>query len=464
MRYHLPPWLSLLVILALATGTGGCGKSSAEGESSADKHGGSAGSGTRPSGGTPGGFGGRPPASSTAVPVEVTTVERRSISQYIQSNGTLEADNEVDIVARTSGPIEELLTEEGQFVRKGQLLARIDDDEIRSQVEIARVSLEETRLNYERAQRLHGNQLLSPEEFEQAKSRFETAKAQFQGNDLQLGYTKIRAPFAGRVVARYMDLAQQVSPNAPLFRLSDFDPLLCPVQIPERDLPKLALGQNAYLTVEAWPGERFSAKVLRLSPVIDSATGTVKVTLDVDARDKLRPGMFARVFLETNTHEAAVVIAKTALSLESLGDTIFVHNNGVAERRDVEIGFEEGDIVEILAGVVPGEEVVTVGQDGLSDGTPIQILGGLSKNPAMADRSADPGPGSSATPGGREPPGGRENSGAQGMPNPSQMTPEQLDQLKDRMRRRGLSEEQIEERLERMRERGRASGGTPTEK
>lgn len=452
MRQLVPRLPTALLALVLISGLSACGDSAADGERQGGRPGGASGGG-RPGGN---GFGGGPPAAATAVPVEVAPVERRTVSEYIQANGTLEAENEVDLVARISGPIEELRTEEGQIVRKGQLLARIDDDDVRAQAEIARVGLEEARLNFERAQKLFGEQLLSPEAFEQTKSRYDTAKAQFEGNQLLLGYTEIRAPFAGAIVARYVDLAQQVSPNTPLFRISDFDPLLCPVQVPERDLPKLAVGQDAYLTVEAWPGERFDAKVLRLSPVVNASTGTVKVTLDVDARDKLRPGMFARVFLETDTHENAMVIAKSALSLESLGDTVFVHDDGVAQRRDVEIGFEEGNFVEVLSGVEVGEEVVVVGQDGLSDGTPIQVLGDPTERAQQSDQTGPQGTGAPGA--GSFAGGGRPG----GMPDLSQMSPEQLEQIKQRMRDRGLSEEQIEERLRRMRERS-GSGSTPTQ-
>ncbi|MCH7664922.1 MAG: efflux RND transporter periplasmic adaptor subunit [Acidobacteria bacterium] len=445
--------LMLLAFVALALGAGACGKSSAEGDrgqgprhAPADTHAGARTPGQRAgTAGGPSSFGDAQ-ANNTAVPVEVATVERRSISFYIQSNGTLEAENEVDVVARTNGPIDEILTEEGRVVSKGQLLARIEDDEIRAQVEIGRVSLQEARLNFERAERLYGIQLLSPEDYEQARSRFETAQAQYHGNQLQLGYTEIRAPFSGHIVARYIDAGQQVSAGTPLFRLSDFDPLLCPIQVPERELPRLMVGQPAYLTVEAWPDERFEARVLRISPIIDAATGTVKVTLDVDARDKLRPGMFARVFLETDTHSDAIVVPKTALSLESLGDAVFVYRDGRAERRDIEVGFEEGDSVEVLSGVAPGEQVVVVGQDGLSHGTPIQVLGGLED-------------GSTRGFGGRRGFGDRRGAGG-GMPDPSRMTAEDLDRLKERMHSRGLSDAEIEERLERLRERSPVSEST----
>ena len=450
MRFDLTAVPAALLVATLTLAAGACGNSSAGDESAArSKADGGERSG-RPGSGGAGGLGG-PPAQSTAVPVEVATVERRAISFYIQSNGTLEAENEVDLVARTSGPIRELRTEEGRFVSKGQLLARIDDDEIRSQVEISRVALDEARLNFERAQELFETQLLSPEAYDQTKSRLETAQAQHQRNQVQLGYTEIRAPFSGLIIARYIDAAQQVAVGTPLFRLSDFDPLLCPVQIPERELRRLGVGQDAYLTVEAWGDDRFEAKVLRVSPVIEARTGTVKVTLDVRGEGKLRPGMFARVFLETETHDAAVVVPKNALSLESLGDTIFVYSDGVAKRREVELGFEEGDLVEVVAGVSPGERVVVVGQDGLSDGTPIEILQSLASPGAGADAgvaAAAGGPGDSAT----EPWAGPR-------PDPSSMTPQDIERMKERMRARGLSEAEIDERVETMRQGGRDGAG-----
>ncbi|MGB6363813.1 MAG: biotin/lipoyl-binding protein, partial [Thermoanaerobaculia bacterium] len=140
----------LLLALALVVGTAGCGKDETEqGGGHGPGQGGSA------MGGRPGGAGGGPGGGAApAVPVEVAEVARRSISSFIETNGTLEAENEVDLVARISGPIVELLVEEGDLVQKGQQLARIDDDEIASQVEISEVALNEARQSYDRAQQL----------------------------------------------------------------------------------------------------------------------------------------------------------------------------------------------------------------------------------------------------------------------------------------------------------------------
>jgi len=402
-----------------------------------------------------GGPGGGPNGEArAAVPVEVAVVVRRSISSYIETNGTLEAENDVDIVARTAGPVQDLLAEEMGQVKKGQLLARIDQDEARSRVEISRVALEETKLAFDRARRLFDDGLLSREEYDRAVSARDSSQASFDGNQILLDYTEIRAPFDGVISRRYIKLAENVGVNTPLFRITSFNPLLCPIQVPEQSLPLLSLGQRAHLVVEAWPNERFEAKVLRISPVVDAGTGTVRVTLEVEARGRLRPGMFASVYLETETRPNALVIPRTALALESIGDTVYVAAGEAASRREVRLGFTEGDFVEVTEGVAEGEQVVVVGQDGLSDGTPVQVMG-----VRVMDGGAPGGEGATAPPaagtraearGG--PPEGAPPRGER--PDFSNLSPEQLERIKERMRARGMTDEQIEERLRQMRERG----------
>jgi len=450
-----------MVVLAALTllWTAGCGGSDSSGET------GSSGNGATPTAGRhgppqggPGGPGAGPGGSRApaAVPVEVEAVTLRSISSYIETNGTLEAENEVDIVARTSGPIVELAVEEADHVQAGRLLTRIDDAELRAQLEISRVDLNEARLAYDRVRKLLGEQLISVEEFEQVKARFESAQAQIEGIEIQLDYTRIVAPFGGLIIERYVKFAEHVTSGQPLFRLADFDPLLCPIQVPERELSSLRKGQRAHLTVEAWPGERFDARVLRISPVVNAATGTIKVTLQVDVLGRLRPGMFASVYVETASHDGVRVIPKAALSLDSIGDTVFVVDGNTASRRAVRLGFREGDFVEILDGVEIGERVVMVGQDGLADGTPIQVLG-VPGDDGGAVVVATEGP--SRRPQG-PPQGGPSQGGAPGSKrsmDPSKMSPEQLERAKERMRARGMTDEQIEQRLGQAREHDRSA-------
>jgi membrane fusion protein (multidrug efflux system) len=383
--------------------------------------------GRRTGGGMPGRPGVDSATTAAAVPVQVQPVIRRTISDHLEANGTLQAEHEVDLVARTSGPITELLTEEGEKVRADQLLARIDDREASNQVAMATVNRDEAALVFNRAHSSWQEGLVSQEAHDSALAALESAEAQLESARIQLAYTEIRAPFEALVVTRYVRRAEHVNSGTPLFRVSDFNPLLCPVEVPEKDLPRLRKGQPARLRVEAFPGERFTARVLRIRPTVNAATGTVTVTLEVDGRGRLRPGMFASVYLQTDTHEDALVIPRKALVLDSIGDTVFVRVDGAAARREVMLGFREEDEVEVLQGLNEGEELIVLGQDGLADGTPVTVLGDTIAAPPAEEPGAEPGLGPS---------------------------PERLEMMRQRMKKHGLSDEEIEERLESIKEGG----------
>lgn len=450
------PALALPLVIGLALSFAGCGGDNGDEtgpgrrSSGGPPEGGGKGRGGRDSGGR--GGRGDPEAAAAAVPVEVVRVDRSSISSYLETNGVLEAENDVSIVARTAGPIVKLEVEEGMRVREGQVLLEIDETERLAEVEIARVALEDAKRAHERAKAARDAEIISQEVYDAALNQLESAEARLKSAEILHDYTMVRAPFDGVVVERFVKLAENVTVNQPLFRITDFDPLLCKIQIPEKELSRLEIGQRALLKVEAWPDERFVAKLLRISPVVEATTGTIRVTLEVTTGGKLRPGMFASVFLETDTHQNALTIPKAALSIDSLSDSVFVAKDGEAERRAIEIGFEESDRIEILSGLSEGEPVVVVGQDGLTNGTPLQIIAGpgaesgpgqrRAAEPAAVPARPERGDGERAGPG---PGGGR---GARDV-DFSKLSPEELEKVKERMRERGLSEERIEEIIRR---------------
>jgi len=390
---------------------------------------------------TGGGRGGAPmgavePAASTAVPVQITRVERRSIAQHLETNGVLEAENEVDIVARVSGPITAIEVEESDRVKSGQLLARIDDREYANQVAIAAVSRDDAKRALDRTKVSWEQGLVSQEAYDSALSKLEAAEAQLEAKQILLDYTQVKAPFSGKVAARYIKLAQHVNVNTALFRITDFDPLLCPIQVPEKDLSRLRVDQPAYLRVEPFPDELFDAHVQRIRPTVEAATGTITVTLQVDGRGLLQPGMFASVFLETDIHSGALVIPSSSLVLDSIGDTVFVLDGENASRREVRLGFRDADDVEVLEGLSEGEEVIVLGQDGLADGTPVMVMA-AAEAPVLARAE----PAAAAEPG--------------------EMTPERLEQIRQRMKERGLDDQTIEARLQQHREGGGSRPGGP---
>ncbi|MDH3816204.1 MAG: efflux RND transporter periplasmic adaptor subunit [Acidobacteriota bacterium] len=368
-------------------------------------------------------------APSAAVPVQVEPVPRRSISQYLETNGTLEAENEVDIVARTSGPVTEINTEEGRFIRAGQLIARIDEREARNQVAISKVARDEAKLAFDRTKTSWDVGLVSQEAYDTALSNLSSAEAQLESAEIQFAYTEITAPFDALVVTRDIKLAQYVTPGTTLFRISDFTPLLCRIEVPEKDFPRIRIGQPAHIRVEAYPGDSFSAEVARLRPTVDATTGTFTVTLEVEGQGKLRPGMFASVYLQTDTHADAIVIPRDALVLDSLGDTVFVKSGDEAERHEVRLGLRSENLVEVVEGLNEGDLLIVVGQDGLADGTPVSVIDAEPPTPETAtDESSGP-------------------------------SPEAVEMMRRRMKERGMSDEEIEQRIQQIREGGGPGAG-----
>jgi membrane fusion protein (multidrug efflux system) len=162
--------------------------------------------------------------------------------------------------------------------------------------------------------------------------------------------------------------------NQSLFVVADFNPLRAKIYVPEKDIGRIYEGQRAKITIEAEPGLDFSGVVKMISPVVDPSSGTSKVTIDIDDhKGKLKPGMFASIFITTETHNNALIIPKKALILESDLDQVYIYQEGNAHKVNLKVGFTSGDDLEVLSGLEEGDLVVIAGQDGLREGLPLRI-------------------------------------------------------------------------------------------
>ena len=328
-----------------------------------------------------GGRGGR--GGGAAAPVKVEAVKRGEISSYILKNTTLEAERWVDVRARTAGQVIAILKEEGDPVRAGTVLARLDSDNARITVSQREVAHREALQQYEREDALFQRNLGSKEAYERSKTQLEAAKAQLEQAELALSYTALTSPIAGIMTLRNIELGNVVTNNQIVASVAKFDPLLARIQVTEKDFGKITVGQTARITVEAAPEREFTGTVKMISPVVDPESGTVKVTVEIPRTDEslLRPGMFASVYIITETRRNTLVIEKKALVLEGEGNQVFVFETdpetgrGQAQRRRIEIGFTDSDRLEILSGLSQDEQVITVGQEGLRPGSSVRIVG-----------------------------------------------------------------------------------------
>jgi membrane fusion protein (multidrug efflux system) len=314
------------------------------------------------------------PRISAAIPVQVAAVKKDDISLSLMQTTTIEAIRQVDILTKVSGQVIKLPVEEGVKVKKGDLLAELNEAELKIEFMKTKISMETDKTMLERAKNMLEKKLIADENYEITRLQYESSKAAHEAAHLQLNYTSVRAPFNGVVTVRNIELGQRVNVNQSLFVVADFNPLRAKIYVPEKDIGRIYEGQRAKITIEAEPGLDFSGVVKMISPVVDPSSGTSKVTIDIDDhKGKLKPGMFASIFITTETHNNALIIPKKALILESDLDQVYIYQEGNAHKVNLKVGFTSGDDLEVLSGLEEGDLVVIAGQDGLREGLPLRI-------------------------------------------------------------------------------------------
>ncbi|MBK7703101.1 MAG: efflux RND transporter periplasmic adaptor subunit [bacterium] len=357
----LPRFLLCVLLLAAAAGCGG-GKGDAP----------AAGAQAETRGGGAGGQPEEPP-----VPVAVASAELGSISSYYKATATLEAEKEAQVLARVAGVIAALSAEEGDRVGAGAALLRIDNNEYRLRADQAAASTANLRARFQRLQAMRAEDLATDEEFEAARSELARAEADEGLARLNLSYTEVVAPFGGRVTRRLVSVGQNVSAGTPLFALADFDPLLAKVHVPSREFNKLRRDQDVELVLDS-VGQRVQGRITLISPVIDPASGTIKITIEIPSYPEgTRPGDFAQVQIVTERRDGAVLVPRSAVLTDKGETVVYVaagEGGATAERRVVETGFTDDDRTQILTGLAAAERVVIKGQRSLKHGSKLKIL------------------------------------------------------------------------------------------
>ena len=310
-----------------------------------------------------------------AAPVELSTVGKGSISTFLETTTVLEAVNSAILVARRQGQVTALLADEGRPVARGQVLARLDDTEARIALSRAQLALDQAEREASRGTQLHERGVQSQSALDDLTFKLRTARENLAQAQYDLSQTRITAPFGGRVVGRFIQLGETVTPGKECFRVDDFDPLLARVYFPEREQGRIHVGQEATLTMDAHPGRQFPARVTIVNPSVDRGNGTFKVTLEVQDRSgDLRPGSFARVRLQAASYDDVVVLPRKAVVTEDGDSYVFVAQGDSVNRIAITVGAISGDTAQILAGLAPGAKVVTVGQGGLKQGARIKAV------------------------------------------------------------------------------------------
>ncbi len=325
-----------------------------------------------------------------AIPVEVASAAHRPIAASYTGTAPLEARGESQVVAKTSGVALNVLVEEGQLVRAGQPLVRLDPDRPRLAVAQTEAQMRKLENNYRRSTQLAKQQMVSANDVDQIKYDLENMRAQHRLATLELSYTTVLAPISGVIASRSIKDGNFVQINTPIFRIVDTSQLEATLNVPERELATLKAGQPAVLAVDAMPGKTFVGKVDRVSPVVDSGSGTFRVVLAFVGGGVLQPGMFGRIKIDYDQRADALVVPRSALLDDENDPAVFAIRNGKAARVPVKLGYTDGAWAEIRTGLKPGDQVVTAGKVALREGSVVQVISLNGKAVAQAPAKTQP--------------------------------------------------------------------------
>jgi len=352
--------------------------------------------------------------ASRSVPVEVAPIQRGPIELHRTFSGTLESPARLVVAPKISGRIEGLNVDLGDTVRRGQVVAELDDDEYvqaiilaKADIEVAKANLVEAKSALEIAARklkrfemLRERRATSDSEFDLAEAdhlgklaRLEVSKAQLTRAEafletakIRIGYTKVTAGWTGgdayRVVAdRYVNEGETVSANTPLFSIVEVDPIIGVIFVTEKDYIHLKRGQAATLTTDAYPGKQFQGRISRIAPVFRTTTRQAKIELTINnPQQRLKPGMFIRATVVLDRIADVTIVPGQALTTRDDKVGIFVVNDDgqSVAWREVKVGIREGNRVQVEGEGLSGY-VVTLGQQLVEDGSKITIPGDSSK-------------------------------------------------------------------------------------
>jgi membrane fusion protein (multidrug efflux system) len=315
--------------------------------------------------------------ADTSVPVEVQTLKRGPMLAVYSGTAPIEAHDEAEVVAKVGGEVREIYVEEGANVSSGQVMARLDGDRLRLEVAQIEANLRKLERDYNRQLELSQKGLVAKGTAENAKFDLDALKASYESARLELSYTQIRAPISGVVSARHIKVGNTIGPNDRTFRVTNLDPLVAYVYVPEKEFRKISAKQTADVVVDALGGERFVGTISRISPTVDPKTGTFRAEVEVpDPSRRLKPGMFARVNIAYERRDDALQLPRNAI-LDADGEpSVFVIVNGKAEQRSISTGLVSDGWVEVTKGLKGDERVVVVGQAGLKTGTAVKVVDG----------------------------------------------------------------------------------------
>jgi len=316
-------------------------------------------------------------AQDTAATVSTAVARLMPWQDSVQAVGTLRAAQGSDLAAETSGVVDWIGFDSGAMVAGGTPLLRLRLNDEPGRLAELQAAADLARITYQRDAKQLRDQAVSQATIDADLSHLHAAQAQVQEEQALIDEKTVRAPFAGRLGLREVDLGQYLPAGTAIVTLQALDPIYVDFYVPQQSLGGLAVGQTAQMSVDAYPGKQFAARVTAINPKIDPASRMVQLRATLpNAHSQLLPGMFATVMVNVGAVRQQITLPNAAVVYNAYGSSVFVvvpGKNPTVREAAVTTGDTRGDQVAILTGLNAGDEVVTAGQVKLRPGAAITI-------------------------------------------------------------------------------------------
>jgi RND family efflux transporter MFP subunit len=326
------------------------------------------------------GDGAERPEARAAAPVRVATVQQAPAAESLRAIGVLAPAEEVRLGFKTGGVIQSIAVEQGAPVRKGQVLATLAQDEVAATVAGARALAEQSARDLERGRALLADEVATREQVETLETAHQVAQAQLRAALFNARHARIEAPADGIVLRRLAEPDEQVAPGQPVIVVGNTSAgWIVRASLADRDVVRVQTGDAAEVSLDAYPGRSFAARVVEIAAAADPQTGTYEMKVSVDPADaRFVQGLVAKVTVaDPDAGTVAVVPVSSLLEADGGLATVFVVAQGdVARKVSVRTGRLLGERIEVVAGLDLGERVVTEGAAWLDDNQPVRVLGG----------------------------------------------------------------------------------------
>lgn len=309
----------------------------------------------------------------TALPVTVVKLESSTMETSIKSAGSLVPEEEISVTTEVSGMVRSIHFEDGTTVKKGDLLVRINDDELQAQLEKADHQRDLVRQTLDRQEVLLKKDAISLEAFDKVKTDLLVLDSEVQLLNVKISKTYIRAPFSGRVGFRAVSQGSYLQPGMVITRLVKTSPLRIEFSVPERYQSEKLTGRIVQFTVAGF-SDLFNAEIYAKEPQVDERTRSLVLRARyANADQKLLPGMFANITVPIQRLENVVQVPAQAIIPEMNGETVFVYKDGIALKKNVTTGIRNENFVAITEGLAAGDSVITSGILQLRHQMPVKV-------------------------------------------------------------------------------------------